>query len=237
MGAYSEACHTSKMERFVKIVNNFQLLTVFVKCSTLDVSQSSVYVSELDHHSIQSSQMEFDKSLVNIKSTDTCYGSKEHWCKLCPMENQHQNWFSRYFSCSYSFLDEELMPYVERFEYGNETKLSISMKGNIIKIFYILANQPWENILSITEKAFKMSFSYTSGKTHFLNSEIAVHNRKVLEESIVEMLKISQRIFKNKPKCIPVESPSHILRESQAYWSKIHQISDITLHLISQFYC
>ena len=58
------------------------------------------------------------------------------------MENQHQNWFSRYFSCSYSFLDEELMPYVERFEYGNETKLSISMKGNIIKIFYILANQP-----------------------------------------------------------------------------------------------
>lgn len=153
------------------------------------------------------------------------------------MENQHQNWFSRYFSCSYFFPDEELMPYVERFEYGNETKPSISMKGNIIKRFYILAIQPWENILSITGKAFKISFSSTSGKTHFLNIEIAVHNRKVLEESIVEMLKISQRIFKNKPKCIPVESPSHILRESQAYWSKIHQISDITLHLISQFYC
>ena len=78
MGAHSEACHTSKMERFVKIVSDFQLLTVFVKYSILEVSQSSVYVSELDHHSIQSSQMEFDKSLVNIKSTDACYESKEH---------------------------------------------------------------------------------------------------------------------------------------------------------------
>ena len=82
-----------------------------------------------------------------------------------------------------------------------------------------------------------MSFSSTSGRTHFLNNEIAVHNRKVLEESIVEMLKISQRILKNKPKCTPVEPPSHILRESHAYWSKIRQISCITLHLISQFYC
>ena len=38
---YSEPCHTSNMERFVKIVNGFQLktLTIFTKHSILDVDR------------------------------------------------------------------------------------------------------------------------------------------------------------------------------------------------------
>ena len=37
--AYSQPCQTSEMERFVKIVNNFQLLTIFAKHSILDISE------------------------------------------------------------------------------------------------------------------------------------------------------------------------------------------------------
>ena len=34
---YSESCQTSKMELFAKILNGFQLLTIFAKSSILDV--------------------------------------------------------------------------------------------------------------------------------------------------------------------------------------------------------
>ena len=34
--AYSEPCHTSEMGRFAKIINDFQLLTVFTKSSILN---------------------------------------------------------------------------------------------------------------------------------------------------------------------------------------------------------
>ena len=39
--AYSEPCQTSKRERFAKIVNGIHSLTVFAKCSILDVSLGS----------------------------------------------------------------------------------------------------------------------------------------------------------------------------------------------------
>ena len=45
--AYSEPCQTSKMVNFAKIYKVFQLLTIFAKCSVLDVWQHSEYVSAL----------------------------------------------------------------------------------------------------------------------------------------------------------------------------------------------
>ena len=43
--AYLEPCQTSKMERFVKTVNDSMLLTIFAKGTILDVSQGSEYAS------------------------------------------------------------------------------------------------------------------------------------------------------------------------------------------------
>ena len=43
--AYSEPCHTSKMELFAKIVYDWKLLT---KTFILDVSQGSEYASDID---------------------------------------------------------------------------------------------------------------------------------------------------------------------------------------------
>ena len=40
---YSEPCETSKMERFVKIVNNFKPLTIFGKRSILDIWEDCEY--------------------------------------------------------------------------------------------------------------------------------------------------------------------------------------------------
>ena len=45
--AYSEACQTSKVELFAKLVTGFQPLNVFRKCSILDVWLSSEYASEI----------------------------------------------------------------------------------------------------------------------------------------------------------------------------------------------
>ena len=41
--AYSEPYQQYKMERFAKIINGFQLLTIFAKQSLLDVWQGSEY--------------------------------------------------------------------------------------------------------------------------------------------------------------------------------------------------
>ena len=46
--AYSQPCQTSKIERFVKIINSFTPLTVFTKRSILDVWYFSEYASEAD---------------------------------------------------------------------------------------------------------------------------------------------------------------------------------------------
>ena len=43
--AYSETFQTSRMERFVEIVNDFYLLTIFGKLCILDILQGSEYVS------------------------------------------------------------------------------------------------------------------------------------------------------------------------------------------------
>ena len=43
--AYSEPCQTSKIVLFAKIVNEWKLLTIFEKCSILDVWQHSEYSS------------------------------------------------------------------------------------------------------------------------------------------------------------------------------------------------
>ena len=40
---YSETCQTSKIECFVKIVDAWKPLTIYVKCSILDVWQGSEY--------------------------------------------------------------------------------------------------------------------------------------------------------------------------------------------------
>ena len=48
--AYSEHCQTFKMERFEKIVEGFELLTVFAKRSILDVWQGSECASANDTH-------------------------------------------------------------------------------------------------------------------------------------------------------------------------------------------
>ena len=45
--AYSEHCQTSRMERFMKIVNGQKPLTIFAKCSILNVWQGSEYASAL----------------------------------------------------------------------------------------------------------------------------------------------------------------------------------------------
>ena len=45
--AYLEPCQKSKMERFMKIFNVFQPLTIFAKCSILDVSLDPDYVALL----------------------------------------------------------------------------------------------------------------------------------------------------------------------------------------------
>ena len=45
IGAYSEHCQTSKMERSAKITNSFLPLTVFAKRSVLDVWQDSEYAT------------------------------------------------------------------------------------------------------------------------------------------------------------------------------------------------
>ena len=42
---YSELCQTTKMKRFTKIVINYESLTIFAKCSILDVWQGSEYAS------------------------------------------------------------------------------------------------------------------------------------------------------------------------------------------------
>ena len=39
----SEPCQTSKTERFAKTANNWKPLTIFAKCSILDVWQGSEY--------------------------------------------------------------------------------------------------------------------------------------------------------------------------------------------------
>ena len=44
--AYSETSGTSTMEFFAKIVNGFQLLTIFAKSSLLDVRLGSEYASD-----------------------------------------------------------------------------------------------------------------------------------------------------------------------------------------------
>ena len=46
---YLEPRQISKMELFEKLVNGFQLLTIFIKSSILDVWQGSEYASELEH--------------------------------------------------------------------------------------------------------------------------------------------------------------------------------------------
>ena len=43
--AYSNPCHISQMELFVKLVSGFQSLTIFAKGSTLDVWQGFEYLS------------------------------------------------------------------------------------------------------------------------------------------------------------------------------------------------
>ena len=44
---YPETCQTSEMKRFVKIVNSFMPLTLFAKCSTLDVWHGCKHASAL----------------------------------------------------------------------------------------------------------------------------------------------------------------------------------------------
>ena len=44
--AHSEPCQGTKMERFAKIVDDFQMLTIVAKRSILDVSQGFDYASE-----------------------------------------------------------------------------------------------------------------------------------------------------------------------------------------------
>ena len=44
---HSEACQTSKVELFAKLVTGFQPLNVFTKCSILDVWLSSEYACEI----------------------------------------------------------------------------------------------------------------------------------------------------------------------------------------------
>ena len=43
---YSEVCQTYNMERFVKIVNGWKLLTIFAKRFILDVLQGCQYASD-----------------------------------------------------------------------------------------------------------------------------------------------------------------------------------------------
>ena len=43
--AYLKQCRTCKMERFPKIGNNFQPLTIFIKHPILDIWQGSEYAS------------------------------------------------------------------------------------------------------------------------------------------------------------------------------------------------
>ena len=43
---YLEPCHTSKMDRFAKIVNSYKPLTIFAKRSILDIWQGSEYIYE-----------------------------------------------------------------------------------------------------------------------------------------------------------------------------------------------
>ena len=45
---YSEPCQMPKMEFFTKIVSDSKPLTIFAKNSTLDVSQGSEYVSDIN---------------------------------------------------------------------------------------------------------------------------------------------------------------------------------------------
>ena len=47
-GAYSEPCQTSKMERFMEIVNDFYLLTILVRLSILHIWGGLEYASV--HH-------------------------------------------------------------------------------------------------------------------------------------------------------------------------------------------
>ena len=46
--AYSEHCQTSKMERFEKIIEDFEPLTIFAKRSILYVWQGSEYAPAVD---------------------------------------------------------------------------------------------------------------------------------------------------------------------------------------------
>ena len=48
--AFSDPCHTSKMEVFAKIENSFSFLTIFAKGSILDVWQDSVLASEASNN-------------------------------------------------------------------------------------------------------------------------------------------------------------------------------------------
>ena len=50
LGAHSEHCKTSIMERFEKIVEGFEPLTIFAKRSVLNVWQGSEYGSVADTH-------------------------------------------------------------------------------------------------------------------------------------------------------------------------------------------
>ena len=47
-GGYSELCQASNMELSAKIVNGWNLLTIFAKRSILDVWQGSKYASTIE---------------------------------------------------------------------------------------------------------------------------------------------------------------------------------------------
>ena len=63
--AYSELSVKSKMELFVKIVNDFKLLIIFTKISITDVCLGSEYTSALKHYqiSLDSSKLDINYNL------------------------------------------------------------------------------------------------------------------------------------------------------------------------------
>ena len=66
---YSELCQTTKMERFVKIINGFHPLTSFTKCSISDVLHGT------ENTSVRLARMGGVGEIVNISSCKKLIGS------------------------------------------------------------------------------------------------------------------------------------------------------------------
>lgn len=97
IGTYSEACQTSKKERFAKIANVWKLRTVSAKCSTLNVCQGYIVITTVSSQEKLEElvQCKYSKNWPNLAFLSAVdlfsyfllkfnAESKSNWCQIFP---------------------------------------------------------------------------------------------------------------------------------------------------------